>query len=220
MRLPCHAGESFIIKTMKLIFSPLRLALTSLAGAALLTSCEKKEAVVETPPAAPAVPAAEAPVVSITPAAATPETPVGGQEAALAGFKSEIKDIKAFMEANQESKDPAAGLENLRELVRRAVAVKTEGLPPDLTEAYQAMTGVMTRLQTTLDDLPVPVDQMETYMAAEKAKGGTAEQEIVAKLAAFQTAMASHQKDGEAASAKLKEIGAKYGIESLDLGGK
>ena len=203
---------------MKLIFSPLRLALTSVAGAALLNSCEKKEAVVEAPAAVPAAPAAVAPVVLIPPAAA--ETPVDGQEAALAGFKSEIKEIKAFMEANQESKDPAAGLDNLRELVRRAVAVKTEGLPADLTEAYQAMTGVMTRLQTTLDDLPVPVDQMETYMAAEKAKGGTAEQEIVAKLAAFQTAMASHQKDGEAASAKLKEIGAKYGIESLDLGGK
>ena len=205
---------------MKLIFSPLRLALTSVAGAALLNSCEKKEAVVEAPAAVPATPAAVAPVVLIPPAAAAAETPVDGQEAALAGFKSEIKEIKAFMEANQESKDPAAGLDNLRELVRRAVAVKTEGLPADLTEAYQAMTGVMTRLQTTLDDLPVPVDQMETYMAAEKAKGGTAEQEIVAKLAAFQTAMASHQKDGEAASAKLKEIGAKYGIESLDLGGK
>ena len=203
---------------MKLIFSSLRLALTSVAGAALLTSCEKKEAVGEAPAAVPATSAAVAPVVLIPAAAA--ETPVDGQEAALAGFKSEIKEIKAFMEANQESKDPAAGLDNLRELVRRAVAVKTEGLPADLTEAYQAMTGVMTRLQTTLDDLPVPVDQMETYMAAEKAKGGTAEQEIVAKLAAFQTAMASHQKDGEAASAKLKEIGAKYGIESLDLGGK
>jgi hypothetical protein len=38
-------------------------------------------------------------------------------------------------------------------------------------------------------------------------------------LAAFQTAMAGHQKDGEVASAKLKEIGAKYGIEALDLGG-
>ena len=208
---------------MKLIFSPLRLALTSVAGAALLTSCEKKEAVVEAPVAAPAALAAVAPVVSPAPAAAAAaaaaETPVDGQEAALAGFKSEIKEIKAFMEANQESKDPAAGLDNLRELVRRAVAVKTEGLPADLTEAYQSMTGVMTRLQTTLDDLPVPVDQMETYMAAEKAKGGTAEQEIVAKLAAFQTAMAGHQKDGEVASAKLKEIGAKYGIEALDLGG-
>ena len=206
---------------MKLIFSPLRLALTSVAGAALLTSCEKKEAVVDAPVAAPAAPAAVAPVVSPAPApaAAAAETPVDGQEAALAGFKSEIKEIKAFMEANQESKDPAVGLDNLRELVRRAVAVKTEGLPADLTEAYQSMTGVMTRLQTTLDDLPVPVDQMETYMAAEKAKGGTAEQEIAAKLAAFQTAMAGHQKDGEVASAKLKEIGAKYGIEALDLGG-
>jgi hypothetical protein len=193
---------------MKLIFSPLRLALTSVAGAVLLTSCEKKEAVV-VPVAAPASPAAVAPVVSIPPAAVAAETPVDGPEAALAGFKSEIKEIKAFMEANQESKDPAANLDNLRELVRRAVAVKMEGLPADLTEAYQSMTGVMTRLQTTLDDLPVPVDQMETYLAAEKAKGGTAEQEIVAKLAAFQAAMAGHQKDGEVASAKLKETGAK-----------
>ena len=75
---------------MKLIFSPLRLALTSVAGAALLTSCEKKEAVVDAPVAAPAAPAAVAPVVSPAPAPA--ETPVDGQEAALAGFKSEIKE--------------------------------------------------------------------------------------------------------------------------------
>ena len=67
---------------MKLIFSPLRLALTSVAGAALLTSCEKKEAVVEAPAAVPATPAAVAPVVLIPPAAAAAETPVDGQEAA------------------------------------------------------------------------------------------------------------------------------------------
>ena len=124
------------------------------------------------------------------------------------------------MEANQNAKDPVSGLNNLRELVKRAASVKTEGLPEELASAYNGMTSVMQRVQLSLDDLPVPVDKLEAYMKQEAAKGKAAADEVAAKLTAFQTSMAGLQKDGETAAAKLKEIGAKYGIESFDLGQK
>lgn len=221
-------AESPVAQMMNKPFSPLRLAMVSLTGASLFTSCDKPEAAPA--PAAPAVVTAPAPAPAADPVGAIPEVPapaaaetpapapVAGD--AVEAFKAEIKAIKTFMEANEETKDASVGLANLKELVKRANAVKTDGLPADLAEAYQEMTGVMNRLQGTLDDLPVPVDQLQTYMTTEAAKGGAAAEEVAAKLAAFQTAMKTHQDDGEAASAKLKEVGAKYGIESLDLSGK
>lgn len=198
-------------------FSPLRLAVVSLAGAAGLVSCDKQESAT-TPPAMaiPAGPVAAAVTPSADPANVVP---VAG-DAALAAFKAEIASIKAFMEANQGNQDPAAGLADVRELVKRASAVKTEGLPEDLASAYQAMTGVMQRLQSTLDDLPVPVNQLQDYLSKEQAKGPAATQEVTAKVAAFKAAMDALQKDGEAANATMKEVGAKYGIESLDLGSR
>lgn len=202
-------------------FSSLRPVLTFLAGAVILTGCDKSE-----PTAAPAPSVAPPPAVAVdivtTPGPAAqplPPAPALTGEAALAAFKEEVKGIKAFMEANQGNADPAAALANLRELIKRAAAVSSAGLPEDLGSAYQTMIGVMQGVQATLDDLPVPAEQLQQYTADEKAKGGAAAEEITAKRAAFEAAMAAHQKDGEAATAKLKEVSAKYGIESLDLGG-
>ena len=156
--------------------------------------------------------------VEIAPASAVPVVPLTG-EPALEAFKAEIGAIKAFMEANEGATDPAVGLENLRELIKRAAAVSTAGLPEDLAAAYQNMNTVMGAVQRTLDDLPVPMEQIQKYMDEEKSKGGAAEQEAEAKLTAFKTAMAGHEEDGKAASAKLKEVGTKYGIAFVDLTG-
>lgn len=138
----------------------------------------------------------------------------------MEAFKAEIKGIKAFMEANQRSADAATGLANLRELVKRASAVSTEGLPEDLASAYAGMTGVMQRVQSTLDSLPVPVEQLQDYLTKETAKGAAAAQEVAAQVTAFKTSMDGLQKEGEAAAATLKQAGSKYGIESIDLGGQ
>ncbi len=220
-------GRKSFAVMMNPLFSSSRLALVSLTAAALTLSCEKQESAAPAPAPVPAAatPPAAAPAATVVTDTAgsfpvTPTVPVAETSPALETFKAEVKAIKTFMEANQDTKDAAVGLANLRELVTRASAVKTEGLPGDLAEAYQAMTGVMSRIQATLDDLPVPVDQLQAYMTAETAKGAAAAQEVAAKLNAFQTAMESHQKDGEAASTKLKAVGAKYGIESLELSGK
>jgi hypothetical protein len=219
--LAVASSESHRYWNMNQKFSSLRPVLAFLAGAALLTGCDKGE-----PTAAPATAPSVAPppvaVDTVSPAPAAeplPPAPALTGEAALAAFKEEVKGIKAFMEANQGNTDPAVALANLRELIKRAAAVSTAGLPEDLGSAYQTMIGVMQGVQATLDDLPVPAEQLQQYTADEKAKGGAAAEEIMAKRAAFEAAMAAHQKDGEAATAKLKEVSAKYGIESLDLGG-
>lgn len=135
-------------------------------------------------------------------------------------FKEDINAIKAFMVANEGSADAKVGFENLKELISRASAVKTEGIPEDLAASFQRMISVMKRIETTLADLPVPLDQFSNYFEGEKLKGGAAADEVQAKLQAFQTSMEALAKEGEAASAELKEVGARYGIQSLDLGSK
>ncbi len=212
---------------MNLLASSPRRAAFTVAGLSLLlgVSCEKKEEMAAA--AAPVVPAAVVPEAGVVPAAAAEGAkaaesagvvPEGGAQ--MEAFKAEIKGIKAFMEANQRSADAATGLANLRELVKRASAVSTEGLPEDLASAYAGMTGVMQRVQSTLDSLPVPVEQLQDYLTKETAKGAAAAQEVAAQVTAFKTSMDGLQKEGEAAAATLKQAGSKYGIESIDLGGQ
>ncbi len=199
-------------------FISLKLVMASLAGAVLVVGCDKPD-----PAPAPAPPAPVAAVPALPDAApaipANPPPALTG-EAAMEAFKTEVKSIKAFIESNQNSADETTALKNLRELIKRAAAVPTEGLPEDLATAYQAMNGVMQRVQATMDDLPVPMEQFQAYMIEEKAKGGAAAAEVTAKRAAFDAAMKAHEEDGKAASAKLREVGAKYGIEALELGGQ
>jgi len=123
------------------------------------------------------------------------------------------------MEANQASPSEEVALANVKELIKRAGTVKTDGLPEDLATAYQEMNRVMQRVQTSMNDLPVPIQNLPDYLTREKAKGAAAEAEAQARVEAFKTTSTQLQKEGEAASAKLKEAGAKYGISSLDLGG-
>ena len=197
----------------------LKLVAAYLTGSACLVGCDKKEPAPEAPVSQTApVPSAAAPSDPAPAAPPVAAAPLTG-EAALEAFKTEVKGIKAFMEANHGATDATVSLNNLRELIKRSAAVSTAGLPEDLAAAYATMTTVMQSLQNTLDDLPVPVDQLQKFTDEETSKGGAAAEEIKAKRAAFAAAMAVHQKDGEAATAKLKEVSAKYGIEALDLGG-
>lgn len=196
----------------------------TLTGAVILlgTSCDKQEPAAA-PPVIVASPVVAAPAnpMSTPPAEAAPAAAAAAAPAAnpaLETFKAEIQSIKVFMEKNQGSSDATVGLANLRELVRRASAVKTEGLPGDLASAFQSMSSVMQRVQTTLDSLPVPVEKLQAHLKEQEAKGGGAAVEAADKIAAFSKTMEALSKEGATASAKLKEVGAKYGIASLDLG--
>ena len=122
------------------------------------------------------------------------------------------------MEANQATNNPVVALANARELFKRAAAVKTEGLPADLAAAFQEMNRVMQQADASMKDLPVAIEDSPSYLTKEKAKGAEAEAEVQARIAAFQTTLDTLQTEGAAAAAKLKEAGAKYGIESFELG--
>ncbi|MDB6070386.1 MAG: hypothetical protein JWL81_1557 [Verrucomicrobiales bacterium] len=210
-----------------------RRFLTTSSGiilAVALSACGKKEEPPVPPVPAPSTAAApgplDAPLSPVTvpptpipaPAPAAAEANADAQPAAIARFKAEVEVIKDFVEANQAATDPAAGLASLRELIKRAAAVRTEGLPEDLATAYQTMTAAMQRVQSALDDMPVPIDQLQSHLENQKQKSDAAGRELQAKIEAFKTTMEGLGKESEAASAKLKEVGAKYGIQSLELG--
>ena len=209
---------------MKINFSPCRLVSVAMAGVALLSSCDKQEVPAPVSPAPVPAPTSAGTAVPLTPETAPGSAPPAAlapsaQEAAIAAFKAEVESIKAFMEANQASPSEEVALANVKELIKRAGTVKTDGLPEDLATAYQEMNRVMQRVQTSMNDLPVPIQNLPNYLKDEKAKGAAAEAEAQARVEAFKTTSTQLQKEGEAASAKLKEAGAKYGISSLDLGG-
>lgn len=198
------------------------LPLAALLAVASLTGCDKKASPAPTAPTANSetapVPALAMPPGTDAETAVASEVPLT-DEAALAAFKAEIKGIKVFMEANQGNTDAGAALGNLREFIKRSAAVSVAGLPEDLSTAYTGMVTVMQSVQATLDDLPVPVDQLQKYTDDEKAKGTAEGEAVMAKRAAFEASMIRLQEDGKIASDKLKEVGAKYGIEALELSG-
>ncbi len=198
-----------------------------ITGAVLLASCEKQETAAAPSPSPVTVPVTAAQVPDPTPseeepalAAVPPEdaAPAVPQEQAIAAFKAEIAAIKKFMQDNEGSEDSAKAMENLKELVTQATSVKTEGLPEDLASAYQRMTKVMSDVQDTLATLPVPVDQFAEYMKQEASRSPEAAQELTAKIQEFKISMEKLQEEGTIAAAKLKDVGAKYGIEGLELG--
>jgi len=221
---------------MKLSIFSCGIAALSTAGCLVLVACDKKEAGAPAvaPPTSSAVPPAPTPTPPVpaptpapneVPAAATPgsaeATPAPSAEAAaIAAFKAEVEKIKSFMEANQASPNESVALANARQLFKMAAAVKTDGLPADLAAAYQEMNRVMQGVSSCMNDLPVPIEQLPDLLAKEKAKGAAADAELQAKLEAFKTTYETLQKDGEAAAATLKEVGARYGIESFTIGGQ
>jgi hypothetical protein len=237
LQLPLPRGEvKRLFPAMKNSF-PISLRLSGLCLLALSmgfqTACEKQETAATAPPTAPTVAGQEtSPAPALKPAPGetqppapaassdSPESSPAAEAAALETFKVEIGKIKTFMETHQGTNDASAGLANLRELVRQASAVQTDNLPEDLATAYQGMTSVMQRVQSTLSDLPVPVEQLEEYIETETKKGETAADEVKARMETFKAAMENLSKEGETAAAKLKEAGNKYGIESLDLSGQ
>lgn len=199
----------------------------------LLVGCDKPE----TPAPAPATPVS-APVDSAPSRpgqASIPDAPNGTtgspatqptasvtptEQQALERFKADIQSIRKFMEENEANEDPSAGLENLRQLVRRATAVETDGLPADLAEAYAAMTASLKRIGETLDRLPVPVHELENYLMTEAAKGQEAGADATALLSEFTQAMEARQLENRTASAHLKKVSAKYGIEAVAFDGE
>lgn len=192
-----------------------------------LASCDQPEkpGSAATPP--PPVRATSAPPVATEPSAFDP-SPISGEDApaetaattpALENFKAEMTALKNFMDDQGPQQETAvAGMTMLKEIIARARAVKTEGLPDDLREAWEAMTIVMAKMEAELATLPAPPDKLDEYFANQLANDPASLAELEPKIQAFAQRMEQIGQEGRIAASNLRNVAQKYGIESIDLG--
>lgn len=190
-------------------------------AAFLITGCDKQQTQAQAPSASTTTSSAPTPPPPVGETGSVePEPTVPVEGSSLEVYKRSIHDIKVFMEERQGETDSVKALEHLRSLVTRISAVKTEGLPTDLATSFAAVRDAMQQIQTTFDALPVPVDQFEKWMAAQATKGDAAVAEAQKKMDTFVQTMTAIQKEIEPAAKKMNEVGARYGIDPLDLNGQ
>ena len=129
-------------------------------------------------------------------------------KAGVEAFKAEIKAIKTWVETQEKGlkENPMGGIALMKELVTKVQAVKTDKLPSDLKEAFTGFSTVLGEMGATIfKDAPEKAEEMLPFMMK------------LAQDPDFQTKMEKLGKAGDAASAKLKEVAKKYGIDDLDL---
>lgn len=126
---------------------------------------------------------------------------------AIESFKKEILEVKAMTDKEKAAAeaDPIASMGKMKEVMARVKAIKTDGLPADLKEAFTTAMGKMSALVDVFKDLPEKKEDQMAWMM----KLGTDP--------TFQEKMKTLTEEGDAAFEKLKEIGKKYGIEELGL---
>ena len=130
------------------------------------------------------------------------------EKTAIANFKTEIEATVKWMEEKQKTPpaDPIAGLALMGEMIGKFKAIKTDGLPADLTGAWVEMTGVMGEVGDLFKG--IAPEKQGDQEAAMKAIG-----EILPKLMQVQGKI-------EPVAKKLDELGKKYGIDLSKVGGK
>jgi hypothetical protein len=162
--------------------------LAGTAAALLFAACEKQGSA-SSAPAAPAAPA------------------VDESKAAVEAFKTEMEGVKTWMEEKGKAldKNPMGMLTLTKQLADKMQAVKTDKLPADLKEAFADFTGIVGEMGAIFKDAPEKAEEMLPFMMK------------LGQDPNFRTKMEKIGKAGDAAAAKLKEIGAKYGVEGLDL---
>jgi hypothetical protein len=127
--------------------------------------------------------------------------PVVDEKTAIANFKAEVESVGKWIEEKQKTEpaDPAAGAAMMGEVIGKIKAVKTDGLPADLKDAWGEMGVVLTEMGELFKGMPTgATDKPEDAM---KALG-----EMMPKMMAMQAKM-------EPISKKLEEVGKKYGLD-------
>lgn len=121
---------------------------------------------------------------------------------ALESFKARINGFSETMKGmkGQAGDDPAKAKQMLTSLMQKLNSIPTDGLPPDLAEAFRNYHANVRRILEL--SLSVPADEK----AAEQWQMDHAEE------------MLQIEKDSTAALKALKEASARHGITGLDLG--
>jgi hypothetical protein len=194
---------------MKLMIPAAVCAAISLAA----TSCEKKaeEAKKEASAAAGEAKAAagEAKAAVGEAKAAAGEAKVSGEKAAIEAYGTAALAVKAWGDEQQKANknNPAAALTMLSTAVEKFKAIKTDGLPADLKEAHEGVVAAVGKASAALTAIGIPAGDKPEDFAAFMGKMMTPD--MMATMEGMSTA-----------SAKLGEVGEKYGLKGLNFDDK
>ena len=140
-----------------------------------------------------------------------PSTPTKPRDAstAMTEFKSDIAAIRALgIKLSEEGKcNPVAGMRMMKLTTAKLAAVRTDGLPEDLRNAYDRMARFWTATGEVYSDMPEEDAAVEAWARKKFSDPKFAEK--------FKPIM----EEGRAAGAELTRVTKKYNIE-LELPGK
>ena len=139
--------------------------------------------------------------------------PVSAQEAdkaALDAFKKEMQAIETFSkEEEAKLKDnPMGGIAMIRGIVGKVQAVKTDGLPADLKTTYGDFSRVLGKMGEMFKEWPAKVEDIQAYVEKKAKEDPKFMEDFGSKMEALETEM-------NPITAKLDELGKKYGLEEL-----
>ena len=123
------------------------------------------------------------------------------EKAALDAFKKSAEELNALTK-EEPNADPMAGMAKMKTVMARVNAIKTDGLPADLKEAFTGFRSKLSEMVGLLKDMPEKKEDMLAWaqkMAADPALG--------AKMAAI------GQEVGVLGE-KLSEVAKKHGIDA------
>ena len=119
---------------------------------------------------------------------------------ALDAFKKAAVEINALVAEGKAAPDPVSGLPKMKAALEKMKAIKTEGLPADLKESFTASMAGLDEMINLFKGMPADPAEIEPFM------NKLMTDPKIAKLG----------ETSKAATAKFKEIAAKYGIEIKD----
>jgi hypothetical protein len=127
------------------------------------------------------------------------------EKTALEEFKKDMTALQAWSKEKEKSfaGNPLGPLAAMGELTIKSKAIKTDGLPADLKEAWKQNLAAMDKMSAAMGQLPANPEEAQKKMA-----DPAFQKDFGAKMAAVQP-------DVMAASTKMDEMAKKYGFESL-----
>ena len=119
---------------------------------------------------------------------------------ALAAFKKASEEINALVKEGKAAGNPAEGMPKMSAALEKMQAISLDGLPEDLKTSFTAAKDGFKDLTAAFADMPKSQEEAMAWL--QKTMTDPAFGEKMQKLS----------ETGKAATAKFKEVAAKYGI--------
>lgn len=130
---------------------------------------------------------------------------------ALDTFKKEMEGVEAYVKEQEAALqgNPMAGIAMIRNIIAKVRLVKTDGLPADLKAAYGDFVKVLAKMGDLFVGWPEKADEMQAFIV----KKATEDPKF---MESFGGKMEELEKEMGPVTAKLDELGKKYGLEGLN----